>query len=185
MEKPKIDKDFILSQKSKVNKDFILSNIIVILCVVSIVSLFLTYFSVEIEIWMMGQFAGEGFSRISGFGVANDGFVGMLVLVLPVSIIIANRSKKFATHKKYVTLCAPIICLINLFVIIRSIISLSVGDGGATMDVFISFGIGAWIMAICMVVIVALSVMQFLGIKTGVSIIDEAASKSNTEKVGE
>jgi type III secretory pathway component EscV len=59
------------------------------------------------------------------------------------------------------------------------------GDGGATIYVFRTFGIGAWIMAICMVVMIVLSVIQFLGIKTGVSIIDEAASKSNIEKEDE
>jgi len=173
-----------LSQKSKVNKDFILSNIIVILCIISIASLFLTYFNVEIEIWMMGQHAGDGLSRMSGFGLVNDGFMGALFLLLPVLIIAANISEKFAAHKKYVTLCAPIMCLLNLHVIIPGLISLSFGDGGATMDVFTRRSLGVWVMTICLAVIIALSALQFLGIKTGVALIDEAANKSNSAKEG-
>jgi len=159
-----------------INREFILTNIIAILSGVSIVSLLMPFITIDVWVEFMG-FGDGSIETISGFDVVPEGLWGILLLVLPAVIIAMNYIKQLAPYKKYITLGAPIICLLNLFVFLPGMV-VSAEGGGASMDIQTSYAIGGWIMIICMGIVAALGIIQFFGLKTNIALLDEVASKS-------
>ena len=181
------------SQTPKINKEFIMTNLIAILSGVSIISLampFMTWTS-ESVVTVLG--AGGSISRdggtLTGISMIGGSFWGIMLLAIPALLIAMNYIKQIAPYKKYIVLGAPVLCLINLFLFLpRMITSGSMSQnvtgfmtmGSARVTFTSSLSLGAWIMAICMVLVMALGIIQFFKLKTNIAIIDEVASKSKT-----
>ena len=162
----------------KIDKDFILKNIISIIAGLSLLTVFLPYLAITAEVSGAGVSASDT-EFASGFDVIGYGLWGILLILIPLLIIAANLINQFASYKKYVTLTAPALAIVNLIFFLPN--SAPQGGGGneyVSADVSTTLAIGGWIMVICMAILVALSLIQFFGIKTNIAILDETVNKS-------
>lgn len=153
----------------KVNKEFILKNLMTIICAVTIVALFLPFIGVDADVSVGGFGASTGETTIIGYAIITEGgFLGIL-MELCIAIIIASAYlPQLKQYRKAACAASSLIGLICLFIVpalIGKAVAAAGGSFGADVDVNISHKFGFWLMLISYIALIAMSVIQFLGLK--------------------
>lgn len=174
----------------KFNKEFILKNLTGILCVISIVAMFLPFISVEASVSAsFGGFsasASGGETTVNGFALVTEGGLFGLLLDLCIVIIIAsNYIPQLKQYRKFVlagSALLGIICLIVVPANIANALSAAGSAGGSSVKVDVDFTmqIGFWIILICYIAILAVAVIQFFNL-SGNKIFDMVNAENSSE----
>ena len=177
----------------KFNKEFILKNLTGILCVISIVAMFLPFISVEASVSAsVGGFsasASSGETVLNGFTLTTDGGLFGILLDLCIVIIIASTYvPQLKQYRKFVlagSAILGIICLILVPTNIANALSAAGGAAGSSVKVDTKFTmlIGFWIILICYIAILAVAVIQFFGLK-GNKVLDMVNAENSGEGSG-
>ncbi len=130
--------------KEFLKKEWILKNLLTILCVVSVVLLFLPFASGSVEV--QSDFMDMSTkTTVTGFNAVTDGILGYSLLVGPVLLVAMNYIKQLDKYKSILAIVVPILCVIVViitFIQCKGTIAKASG-GGASVEVSVSLGIGA------------------------------------------
>lgn len=153
----------------KINKEFILKNLMTIICGITIIALFMPFIGVDASVSVGGFGASSGEQTIIGYSIITEGgFLGILMELCIVIIIASAYIPQLKQYRKIACAASSVIGLICLFIVpasISSSISAAGSGGGASAKVDVSYKLGFWIMLICYIALIAMSVIQFLGLK--------------------
>lgn len=166
----------------RINANFIIKNMTGIICAVIIVCFLLPFISVDASMSVMGASKSNS-TVINGFKALTDGgFLGLLLLIDPLLILIANYIPQISKYKKIITLVLSAINIIVLFTVPGQV-SIPGNSGNTSMKVTINYQIGFWLMLAFSVVVVILSVIQFFNL-SGNMIFDtlNTSEESSTDK---
>jgi len=126
-------------------KTLIKQHIITILCVLSILALFLPFAKVTAEMSMMGA-SSQSSNTVTGFTAAQEGILGYLLLVGPALLIAMNYVKALEKHKSLLAIAVPAVCLVVLIIVFMqakgSAVKAAGGGGMVEMETKVSLGIG-------------------------------------------
>ena len=155
------------------NKQIIKKNLLTILCAIAIIALFLPLLS-----WTVENDYADMSQSITGFQVANQKFLGYLLLLGPAILIAMNYVEKLQKHKPILGIAVPIILILVLIIVFfqakaiatagnAAVGAVESGFGGflgedfdSGVDIKVSIGIGMIISAISYIA------MAVLGFKT-------------------
>lgn len=154
----------------KVNKEFILKNLMAILCGITIIALFMPFIGVDASVSAGGFSASTGEVTFIGYAIISEGgFLGILIELCVAIIIASAYLPQLKQYRKIACAASSVIGFICLFVVPHSISkAVAAADGsvdGVDVKVKISYKLGFWIMLICYIALIAMSVIQFLGLK--------------------
>lgn len=152
----------------KVNKEFILKNLMTIICGITIVALFFPFIGVSADVGVGGFSANSGEVSVEGYLIIFDGgFLGILMELCITLIILSAYLPQLKPYRKIACAASSVIGLICLF-IVPNLIAKSINSesgGGVEVKAHISYKFGFWLMLICYVALIAMSVIQFLGLR--------------------
>lgn len=169
----------------KINKEFILKNLMTIICGITIVALFLPFIGVSADVSVGGFGASTDETTFIGYTIVTEGgFLGILMELCIVIIIASAYLPQLKPYRKIACAASSLIGLICLFIVPNMISKSSSADAGggisASVDVKTSLKFGFWLMLICYIALIAMSVIQFLGLK-GNKVFDAINQGNNTE----
>lgn len=178
----------------KINKEFILKNLTAIFSVIAVVAMFLPFIAVEASVSVGGFGGNTGATTYNGFVlVTAGGILGILLELCLLVIIASSYIPQIAQYRKFVLLGASVVSLLCIIIVpgmIAGALSQAGGAGASAgsfkteVDVKFSLLIGYWIMLIADIIIIAMSVIQFFGLK-GNKVFDLVNNASPTETTGE
>lgn len=152
----------------KVNKEFILKNLMTIICGITIIALFFPFIGVSADVGVGGFSANTGDVTFIGYTIISDGgFLGILMELCITLIILSAYLPQLKPYRKIACAASSVIGLICLF-IVPNLIAKSINSesgGGVEVKAHISYKFGFWLMLICYVALIAMSVIQFLGLR--------------------
>lgn len=171
----------------KVNKEFILKNIMTIICGITIVALFFPFIGVSADVGVGGFSANSGEVSVEGYLIIFDGgFLGILMELCITLIILSAYLPQLKLYRKIACAASSVIGFICLF-IVPNLIAKSINSesgGGVEVKAHISYKFGFWLMLICYVALIAMSVIQFLGLR-GNKVFDAINQNSVPNNQGE
>lgn len=174
----------------KINKEFILKNLTAILSVIAIVSMFLPFIAVEASASAGGFSAGTGAIDYNGFTLITEGGLFGILLELCLLVIIASSYiPQLKQYRKFVLLGASVISLICILIVPGSVATAIAAAGnagggfGVKVEVSYSLRIGFWVMLIADIAVIAMSVIQFFGLK-GNKVFDMVNSVAESDESG-
>lgn len=152
----------------KVNKEFILKNLMTIICGITIIALFFPFIGVSADVGVGGFSANSGEVSVEGYLIIFDGgFLGILMELCIMLIILSAYLPQLKPYRKIACAASSVIGFICLF-IVPNLIAKSINSesgGGVEVKAHISYKFGFWLMLICYVALIAMSVIQFLGLR--------------------
>lgn len=123
-----------------------------IFAIVNFISFFLPWITINITGNMLGEIYGDAYT-VSGFGLVNEGFFGIVFYIIPVVIFIIPLISQLKRFSRYLYLILSVIAII-MMLIIKSLLKAGTGAlemdfgwGGVEMD--IDRKIGYWIALVC------------------------------------
>lgn len=133
-------------------KEIAKKHIITILCVISIIALFLPFAKVTAEMDIMG-YGGSSSKNVSGFEVAKAGYLGFILLIGPIVLIAMNYVKQLEPHKGILAIAVPALCFVVLIIVFFQakkfgLSALGGNDGAFDIEIKASLGIGFVIAAL-------------------------------------
>ena len=157
----------------KLNKEFILKNLMGIICAVIILALFLPFMSVKAEVSVGGFGGGSADQSMNGFSLVTDGgFFGFAFILCLVAVAASCYIPQLKPFRKIISAIGSVAGIVCLFIAPGSAASaVNAAAGGATAGTGVSakvelnYLIGFWIILILMLALIAMSVIQFLGLK--------------------
>lgn len=157
----------------KLNKEFILKNLMGIICALIIVALFLPFMSVKAEVSVGGFGGGSADQSVNGFSLVTDGGIFGFAFILCIAAVAAScyipQLKPFRKIISAVGSAAGIVCLFIAPGSAASAVNAAAGGAtagtGVSAKVELNYQIGFWIILILMLALIAMSVIQFLGLK--------------------
>ena len=157
----------------KMNKEFILKNLMGIICAVIIVALFLPFMSVKAEVSVGGFGGGSADQSMNGFSLVTDGGIfGFAFIFCIVAVAASCYIPQLKPFRKIISAIGSVAGIVCLFIAPGSAASaVNAAAGGATAGTGVSakvelnYLIGFWIILILMLALIAMSVIQFLGLK--------------------
>ena len=157
----------------KMNKEFILKNLMGIICAVIILALFLPFMSVKAEVSVGGFGGGSADQSMNGFSLVTDGgFFGFAFILCLVAVAASCYIPQLKPFRKIISAIGSVAGIVCLFIAPGSAASaVNAAAGGATAGTGVSakvelnYLIGFWIILILMLALIAMSVIQFLGLK--------------------
>lgn len=157
----------------KMNKEFILKNLMGIICAVIIVALFLPFMSVKAEVSVGGFGGGSADQSMNGFSLVTDGGIfGFAFILCIVAVAASCYIPQLKPFRKIISAIGSVAGIVCLFIAPGSAASaVNAAAGGATAGTGVSakvelnYLIGFWIILILMLALIAMSVIQFLGLK--------------------
>lgn len=151
----------------KVNKEFILKNLMTIICGITIIALFFPFIGVSADVGVGGFSANTGDVTFIGYTIISDGgFLGILMELCITLIILSAYLPQLKPYRKIACAASSVIGLICLFIVPNLIAkSINSESGGVEVKAHISYKFGFWLMLICYVALIAMSVIQFLGLR--------------------
>lgn len=176
---------------NKINANTIIKNLTGIFCGAIILCLLLPLFSAEANVSAMGVSAKGESNSFSGFDVlTGGGFLGLMLVICPIIILIANYLPQFGKYKKIVSLIMSVVGVVVMFVVSSVMSSTNYSATGqaatasskASVEAHINYLFGFWLMLIFYVAIVALSAIQFFNLK-GNKVFDAVNSDNSDESV--
>lgn len=173
----------------KLNKEFILKNLMGIICAVIIVALFLPFMSVKAEVSVGGFGGGSADQSMNGFSLVTDGGIfGFAFILCIVAVAASCYIPQLKPFRKIISAIGSVPGIVCLFIAPGSAASaVNAAAGGATAGTGVSakvelnYLIGFWIILILMLALIAMSVIQFLGLK-GNKVFD-AVNSAETDTV--
>lgn len=153
----------------KINKEFIIKNLMGVFAGGMILSFLFPFISVGTEISVMGiSESSEG--TVKGLEIITTGGVwGILLLLAPIAILVASYVPQLKKYKKIICPIASVISFIMVFLVSRSCAAVASGMSGgneyASVDFDVNHKLGFWLFLIFSVLLVAMSVIQFFGLK--------------------
>ena len=173
----------------KMNKEFILKNLMGIICAVIIVALFLPFMSVKAEVSVGGFGGGSADQSMNGFSLVTDGGIfGFAFILCIVAVAASCYIPQLKPFRKIISAIGSVAGIVCLFIAPGSAASaVNAAAGGATAGTGVSakvelnYLIGFWIILILMLALIAMSVIQFLGLK-GNKVFD-AVNSAETDTV--
>jgi len=167
----------------KFDVNVLFKNLSGILCGAMVLCFLLPFVSVGVEVNAMGA-SGSDTEVANGIQVLTDGgFTGILLLICPILILVANYLPQLGQYKKILSLVFSAVSVVDLFIVPGQIVAATSGGEGSTIDVKVTYMIGFWLMLIFAVALIGLSTVQFFNLK-GNKIFD-AVNSSNDTEVGE
>lgn len=152
----------------KVNKEFILKNLMTIICGITIIALFFPFIGVSADVGVGGFSANSGEVSVEGYLIIFDGgFLGILMELCIMLIILSAYLPQLKPYRKIACAASSVIGFICLF-IVPNLIAKSINSesgGGVEVKAHISYKFGFWLMLICYVALIAMSVIQLLGLR--------------------
>ncbi len=152
----------------KVNKEFILKNLMTIICGITIIALFFPFIGVSADVGVGGFSANTGDVTFIGYTIISEGgFLGILMELCITLIILSAYLPQLKPYRKIACAASSVIGFICLF-IVPNLIAKSINSesgGGVEVKAHISYKFGFWLMLICYVALIAMSVIQFFGLK--------------------
>ncbi len=171
----------------KVNKEFILKNLMTIICGITIIALFFPFIGVSADVGVGGFSANTGDVTFIGYTIISDGgFLGILMELCITLIILSAYLPQLKPYRKIACAASSVIGFICLF-IVPNLIAKSINSesgGGVEVKAHISYKFGFWLMLICYVALIAMSVIQFLGLR-GNKVFDAINQNSVPNNQGE
>ena len=154
----------------KINKEFIIKNLMGIFAGGMILSFLFPFISVGTEISVMGISESGDISTVNGLEIITLGGVwGTLLLLAPIAILVASYVPQLRKYKKIICPIASVISFIMVFLVSRSCAAVAAGISGgneyASVDFDVNHKLGFWLFLIFSVLLVAMSVIQFFGLK--------------------
>lgn len=153
----------------KINKEFVLKNLMTIICGITIIALFMPFIGVDASVSVGGFSSSTGEETFNGFAIISEGgFLGILMELCVALIIASAYLPQLKQYRKIACAASSVIGLICLFIVPGSMgksISAAGGGGDVSAKVNISYKLGFWIMLICYIALIAMSVIQYLGLK--------------------
>lgn len=157
----------------KLNKEFVLKNLMGIICALIIVALFLPFMSVKAEVSVGGFGGGSADQSVNGFSLVTDGGIFGFAFILCIAAVAAScYIPQLKPFRKIISAVGSVAGIVCLFIAPGSAASaVNAAAGGATAGtgvsakVELSYQIGFWIILILMLALIAMSVIQFLGLK--------------------
>ena len=151
----------------KLNKEFILKNLMGIICAVIILALFLPFMSVKAEVSVGGFGGGSADQSMNGFSLVTDGgFFGFAFILCLVAVAASCYIPQLKPFRKIIS---AIGCLFIAPGSAASAVNAAAGGAtagtGVSAKVELNYLIGFWIILILMLALIAMSVIQFLGLK--------------------
>lgn len=128
-------------------KDIIKTHVLTILCVISIVAMFLPFAIISVDMEVMGVSSGAS-SSVTGFTAAKEGIWGFALIIGPVLLIAMNYVNQLGKYKGLLAIAVPVICIaVGIIVMIqaKSIGAKAMGyssGGMVNVDIKTSLGIG-------------------------------------------
>ena len=128
-------------------KDILKKHLLTILCIVSIVAMFLPFMSAAVKMEVLGS-SSEASQSMTGFSAAQEGFLGYLLLIGPVLLIAMNYIKQLEKYKGLLAIAVPAVCFIVCIIVIVQTKSYTVkamgygGDGSFDVEIKYSLGFG-------------------------------------------
>lgn len=110
---------------------------VIALCAIALISLFFPMASVSID-----SDYYESTTSVSGFTVALQGYVAMLLIVGPIAIAAADYVAQIKPFKKLIMLAAPAVCIIVTFIAFLQAKGIAAGADSGWVDVSASMGFG-------------------------------------------
>lgn len=129
-------------------KDILKKHLLTILCIVSIVAMFLPFMSAAVKMEVLGS-SSEASQSMTGFSAAQEGFLGYLLLVGPVVLIAMNYIKQLEKYKGLLAIVVPAVCFIVCIIVMIQAKGYTVkamgygGDGSFGVEVKFSPGFGS------------------------------------------
>lgn len=148
-------------------------------------------FSAEANVSAMGVSAKGESNSFSGFDVlTGGGFLGLMLVICPIIILIANYLPQFGKYKKIVSLIMSVVGVVVMFVVSSVMSSTNYSATGqaatasskASVEAHINYLFGFWLMLIFYVAIVALSAIQFFNLK-GNKVFDAVNSDNSSDNI--
>lgn len=176
---------------NKINANTIIKNLTGIFCGAIILCLLLPFFSAEANVSAMGVSAKGESNSFSGFDVlTGGGFLGLMLVICPIIILIANYLPQFGKYKKIVSLIMSVVGVVVMFVVSSVMSSTNYSATGqaatasskASVEAHINYLFGFWLMLIFYVAIVALSAIQFFNLK-GNKVFDAVNSDNSSDNI--
>lgn len=168
----------------KINKEFVLKNLMTIICGITIIALFMPFIGVDASVSAGGFSASTGEVTFIGYAIISEGgFLGILIELCIAIIIASAYLPQLKQYRKIACAVSSVIGLICLFIVPGSMgKSISAGEGGGDVSakVNISYKLGFWIMLICYIALIAMSIIQYLGLK-GNKVFDAINQNSDQE----
>lgn len=157
----------------KMNKEFILKNLMGIICAVIILALFLPFMSVKAEVSVGGFGGGSADQSMNGFSLVTDGGIfGFAFILCLVAVAASCYIPQLKPFRKIISAIGSVAGIVCLFIAPGSAASpVNAAAGGATAGTGVSakvelnYLIGFWIILMLMLALIAMSVIQFLGLK--------------------
>ncbi len=163
----------------KINANTIIKNLTGIFCGAIILCLLLPFLSTESSANVGGISSSSEAQVYNGIQILTDGgFTGILLVVCPVLILVANYLPQIDKYKKIISMVFSVICMIILFTIPGQIAALSNSGAEAvgqmasaatsknsSADIKTNFLIGFWMILILLAGIAILSAIQFFNLK--------------------
>ena len=157
----------------KLNKEFILKNLMGIICVLIVLALLLPFMSVKAEVSVGGFGGGSADQSVNGFSLVTDGGIFGFAFILCLAAVAAScytpQLKPFRKIIAAVGSVAGTICLFIAPGAAAGAVNAAAGGAaagtGVSAKVELSYQIGFWIILILMLALIAMSVIQFLGLK--------------------
>lgn len=168
----------------KINKEFVLKNLMTIICGITIIALFMPFIGVDASVSAGGFSSSTGEVTFIGYAIISEGgFLGILIELCVALIIASAYLPQLKQYRKIACAASSVIGLICLFIVPGSMgksISAAGGGGDVSAKVNISYKLGFWIMLICYIALIAMSVIQYLGLK-GNKVFDAINQNSDQE----
>lgn len=184
----------------KIDSNTIIKNLTGILCGTIIISLLFPFVSIGASANAGGMGEAEESTVLNGFQIITDGgFLGILLIVCPIAILIANYLPQLQKYKKIVSLALSVVGIVMMFLVSGNISAganaggEAVGQmtgGSVSVEMKTNYLLGFWLMLIFFIGIVILSAIQFFNLKgnkvfdavnNGTS--DENAPEINLQKI--
>lgn len=181
---------------NKINANTIIKNLTGIFCGAIILCLLLPFLSTESSA-SVGGIEGSSEAQIyTGIQILTDGgFMGILLVVCPVLILVANYLPQIEKYKKIISMALSAICIVILFIIPGQIAALSNSGAEAvgqmasaatskssSVDIKTNYMIGFWLILILLVGIAVLSAIQFFNLK-GNKVFDAVNTDNSNDNI--
>ena len=144
-----------------------------IICAVIILALFLPFMSVKAEVSVGGFGGGSADQSMNGFSLVTDGGIfGFAFILCLVAVAASCYIPQLKPFRKIISAIGSVAGIVCLFIAPGSAASaVNAAAGGATAGTGVSakvelnYLIGFWIILMLMLALIAMSVIQFLGLK--------------------
>lgn len=150
----------------KLNKEFILKNLMGIICVLIVLALLLPFMSVKAEVSVGGFGGGSADQSVNGFSLVTDGGIFGFAFILCLAAVAAScYIPQLKPFRKIIAAVGSVAGTICLFIASGAAAGGAAAGTGVSAKVELSYQIGFWIILILMLALIAMSVIQFLGLK--------------------